>query len=79
VAIERTEATVNGEKVPPTEIVNKLKGLLAAKAKPEDRIVVVKSAKDVPYSQWIRVTGAIEQAGGVITLQLEEEKEVVTK
>lgn len=79
VSIERTAAKVNGEETPPAELVNKLKGLLANKAKPEDRIVLVKSTKDTPYVQWIRVTGAIEQAGGVITLQLEEEKEIVTK
>lgn len=79
VAIGRTTATVNGEAVPDAEFVNKLKGLLANKAKPADRIVVVKSAKDVPYSQWIRVTGQIERAGGVITLQVEEEKEVGVK
>ena len=77
VAIGRDDATVNGEKVASEAMVKKLKDLLASKAKPEDRIVVVKSGKDTPYSQWIKVTGQIEQAGGVITLQLEEEKEVL--
>ena len=37
---------------------------------------MVKSDKDTTYGQWIRVTGEIERAGGVIVLQLEEEKEV---
>jgi len=36
--------------------------------------VVLKSRKDVPYERWINVTGLIEQAGGVVTLQLEEEQ-----
>lgn len=76
IAIARTTLTVNGEEVPMPELRKKLDGLLANKPKPEDRVVVVKSAKDTPYSQWIRATGIIEQAGGVITLQLEEEKEV---
>lgn len=79
IEIARTEAKVNGEVVQPADMVNKLKTLLANKAKPEERIVVVKSGKDTPYGQWIRVTGQIEQAGGVITLQLEEEKEVGVK
>ena len=79
VAIERTSAKINGEEVKDAELVSKLKSLLANKPKPEDRIVVVKSTKDTPYAQWIRVTGAIEQAGGVITLQLEEEKEIGVK
>ena len=53
-------------------ITNKLRG----KAKPEDRIVVVKSDKDVPYLRWIDLTSRIEDLGGVITLQLEEERTV---
>ena len=76
IAIGRTTVSVNGEDVPMPELRKKLNGLLVNKAKPEDRIVIVKSAKDTPYGQWIRVTGQIELAGGVITLQLEEEKEV---
>lgn len=43
----------------------------------EDRIVVVRSTKDTPYDRWIMLTGMIEQAGGVITLQLQEEQEVL--
>ena len=77
VAIGRTDVKVNGEDVPPAQVRAKLATLLAGKTRPEDKIVVVKSAKDAPYSHWIKVTGAIEQAGGAITLQLEEEQEVV--
>ena len=76
VALTRTAVSINGADVPTAEFSAKLKELLAAKQKPEDRVVVVKSAKDTPYSHWIRVTGQIEDAGGLITLQLEEEKEV---
>ena len=50
---------------------------LAGKARPEDRVVIVKTDKDTPYQKWIRVTSWIEQAGGTITLQLEEERTVV--
>ena len=39
-------------------------------------ISCVSSDADTPYSQWIRITGLIEQAGGVITLQLEDEKRI---
>jgi biopolymer transport protein ExbD len=79
VAVTRTTVAVNGTDVPLTDLQAKLQGLLAGKAKPEDRIVVVRSTKDTPYSQWIMVTGLIEKAGGLITLQLEEEKEVGVK
>jgi biopolymer transport protein ExbD len=77
VAMTRTNVTVNGEDTPVATVAKKLKELLASKARPEDRIVVVKSTKDTPYSHWIRVTGAVEQAGGQITLQLEEEREIL--
>ncbi|MCE9567711.1 MAG: biopolymer transporter ExbD [Planctomycetes bacterium] len=73
VAITRTAVSVNGEDVPIADLKAKLTGMLAGKKNPEN-VVVVKSAKDTPYSHWIRITGAIEQAGGAITLQLEEEQ-----
>lgn len=48
--------------------------------KPADqRIVVVRSDKDAPYHRWIQATTVIERAGGVITLQLEEDREVIIK
>jgi len=78
VAITRQRVTVNGNPVEPDAFVGRLRGMLEAKDRPEDRIVVVKSRKDVPYEWWIEVTGWIEQAGGIITLQLEEERTVVT-
>jgi biopolymer transport protein ExbD len=79
VAITRTTVALNGSAVPVSELRAKVAALLANKAKPEDRIVEVKSAKDTPYSVWIRVTGAIEEAGGVVTIQVDVEKDVVVK
>ena len=79
VDMDRTSVKVNKEAVEIKDLKTVLVTKLANKAKPEDRIVLVKSTKDTPYAQWIRVTGQIEQAGGVITLQMEEEKEIVTK
>jgi len=76
VALTRTTIKVNGADVPVAGLASKMTELLAGKAKPEDRIVVVKSEDDTPYGVWIKATGQIEAAGGVITLQLEEEKEV---
>ena len=79
VAITRTTVSLNGADVPLAELKNKVAVLLANKARPEDKIVEVKSAKDTPYSMWIRVTGAIEEAGGVVALQVEVDKEVIVK
>ena len=41
--------------------------------------VDVPVARDVAYQQWITITGWINEAGGIITLQVEEEKTVVTE
>lgn len=45
-----------------------------------NRIVVVstKDDKNTPYKQWIQITEAIERIGGIVTLQLEEERTVTT-
>ena len=55
----------------------RLRNMLAAKKRQEDRIVVVKSSNDTPYDHWIQVTGWIEQGGGIVTLQLEERRTVM--
>lgn len=76
VAISRSTASINGSPVRQADFVPRLKELLKGRQKPEERIVVVKSSTDTPYEHWIDVTGAIEDAGGVITLQIEENREV---
>ena len=77
--LKRQTLTVNGADVPLEDLAAKLKPLIAAKPSPEDKIVVVKSDKDAPYARWIKATGEIERAGGMVALQLEEEKETVVK
>ena len=76
VALTRAGATINGTETRPAEFTGRLKTMLAGKAKPEDRIVLVKSTPDTPYDRWIEYTGLIEDAGGVVTLQIEENKTV---
>jgi biopolymer transport protein ExbD len=46
---------------------------LRNKVRDEDRVVIVKSDSNTPYSRWIKFTELIEQAGGIITIQTEEE------
>lgn len=79
VDIARTTQAVNGDPVALPQFLPKLKRLLASRRKPEDRVVLVKSTKDTPYERWIQVTGLIEDAGGSITLQLEEEQTVIAQ
>lgn len=76
VALTRTTASINGEPVRIEDFLSQMRRKLAGKTKPEDKIVVVKSSNDTPYSHWIYVTGLIEEAGGIITLQMEEERQV---
>jgi len=77
VQLTRTTVLVNGAAVPIPNLEGQLRSLFSGKTLPEDRIVVVKSQKDTPYRHWIDVTTRIEEAGGVITLQLEEERQVL--
>lgn len=77
VALTRTAVLVNGDVIPNKRLGSRLKTLLATKSQPDEKVVVVKSAPDTPYNHWIFATTTIEDAGGIITLQLEEEREVV--
>ncbi len=76
VRLTRTTATINGDAVRARDFVPRLRVLLAGKTRPEDKVVVVRSAQETPYSHWIAVTAMIEEAGGVITVLREEEREV---
>ena len=74
--ISLTEKTViiNGSLVPMGNLKIKITQLLAGKEKESDRVVIVKSDGNTTYQRWIRATSAIEQAGGIITLQMEQEE-----
>ena len=79
VQIKRNVALINGSVVADKSFVINLSNLLKNKPREDDRVVVVKSDKDVEYQQWIKVTEMIEQAGGIITIQTEEEREVIVE
>lgn len=49
---------------------------LKQKTREADRVVVVKSAPETPYPVWIAVSQVIEQAGGILTLELETEETI---
>ncbi|MFN0196651.1 MAG: ExbD/TolR family protein [Planctomycetaceae bacterium] len=76
VQLTRTTVMINGETIPVPQLAGRLRSKFSGKTLPEDRIVIVKSQKDTPYRHWIDVTTRIEEAGGVITLQMEEERQV---
>jgi biopolymer transport protein ExbD len=76
VAITKGATTVNGAEVASSELMTRLKTMLSGKSRPEDRVVLVKSTPDTSYEHWIDITGVVEEAGGVVTLQMEENKTV---
>lgn len=78
VSLTRTTVAIDGNVLPITDFQSKLRELLAAKPRPEDKIVVVKSTADTSYDYWIMVTEKIDLAGGIVTLQLEEEQTVTS-
>ena len=76
ITVTRTAVLIDGTNVPIAEFVGRLRSKLSGKTRPEDRVVIVKSQKDTPYRHWIDVTTRIDQAGGIVTLQMEEERTV---
>jgi biopolymer transport protein ExbD len=77
VQIKRQAVIINGDAVRDEEFFVRIKAKLDAKPNPDEKVVVVKSDKDAPYHYWIIVTTQIEAAGGIVTLQLEEEQTVM--
>ena len=76
VDIKRQIVMINGDVVRAKDFPERIRTRLADKRRDEDRIVVVKSSDDTSYEQWIAVTTVIEDNGGIVTLQIEEEREV---
>lgn len=77
VSLERTIASINGKVTGANDFTAAVFRALEGKTKQEDRVVVVKSSKDLPYDRWIEYTRYIEDARGTITLELEEERTVI--
>ena len=74
--VSLTEKTVmlNGSLVPIGNLGGKVKQLLAGKEAESDRVVIVKSSSETTYQRWITATTAIEKAGGIITIEMEQEE-----
>ena len=74
VELTRTAVILNDDPVPSKSFGPRLASILERKKRVEDKVVLLKSRKDVTYERWIDFTGIIEKAGGIITLQMEEEQ-----
>lgn len=44
-----------------------------------DRVVILKSTPQTPYSRWIAISQIINDAGGMLTLEVTEEKTITTE
>ena len=76
VSITPTSIVLNGSPLQLPEFTRRIQAALQKKTRDADRIVVVKSAPNTPYPIWIKVSQIIEQAGGILTLELESNKTI---
>jgi biopolymer transport protein ExbD len=79
VSITPTSIVLNGSPLQLPEFAQRIAAALKQKTREADRIVVVKSAPETPYPTWIQVSQVIDQAGGILTLELESERTINVK
>jgi biopolymer transport protein ExbD len=76
ILVTKNGLVLNGAAVRHVELPNRLRIHFQGKPRPEDRVVVIKTRPDTPYENWIKVTSMVQDAGGSITIQREEEQTV---
>lgn len=76
VSITPSSIVLNGSPLQLPEFARRIAGELKQKSREADRIVVVKSSPDTPYPTWVKVSQVINQAGGILTLELESRQTV---
>jgi biopolymer transport protein ExbD len=76
ILITKTGIVLNGAAVRQAELKTRLETHFKGKPRAEDRVVVIKTRPDTPYQNWISVTSTVQDAGGSITIQREEEQTV---
>lgn len=76
IELSLTEKTVllNGELIPFDKLEARIAQRLAGKESESDRVVIVKSSAETTYQRWIATTIAIENVGGIVTIQMEQEE-----
>jgi len=79
VSITPSSIVLNGSPLNLENFTKRIAAELKKKTREADRIVVVKSAPDTPYPIWLGVSQAIDQAGGILTLELETEKTITVE
>ncbi len=77
VQLTRNAVMLNGAILSQDDFAIALSRSLKGKSRQEDRVVIVQSKPDTPYSHWVIVTEMIEQADGIVTIQTEEVQQIV--
>ena len=76
VSITSNSIVLNGSPLDPAGFESRLVKELAERKREEDKVVVLKSAPKTPYTRWIEISRIIDRAGGMLTLEVTEERSV---
>lgn len=76
VSITPSSIVLNGSPLQLKEFRKRITAALRERKRTEDKVVVVKSEATTHYDHWIRVSQAIDQAGGTVTLELQSEQTI---
>ena len=76
VGVSRDGVVLNGNPMKMERFKAEILRVLTQKKREVDKVVVLKSKPNTPYERWIEVSDIIQKAGGIITLQLEEQRTV---
>ena len=76
VSITPNSIVLNGAPLNEDSFPARLTEELAERKREEDRVVILKSSPKTPYTRWIAVSQIIDHAGGLLTLEVTEEKSI---
>lgn len=79
VSITPNSIVLNGSPLDDASFATRITRELAERKREEDKVVILKSAPQTPYTRWIAVSQVIDQAGGLLTLEVTEEKTMITQ
>ena len=76
VSITPNSIVLNGSPLNESNFPDRIRKELDERKREEDRVVILKSSPQTPYTRWIAVSQIIDQAGGLLTLEVTEEKSI---
>jgi len=76
VSITASSIVLNGSPLDDASFPGRIRKELEGRKREDEKVVVLKSAPKTPYTRWIDVSRAIDEAGGLLTLEVNEEKTI---